>query len=154
MKRRVMLLLLMTIAAGCQTAPPQRYGMVIGLKEDQVDAYREIHADPWPGVLAALDRSHLRNFSIWLVEMRPHEHVLFACFEYDGKDFDADMAAMGDDETTRKWWKLTDPMQKPIPTAGQDEQWVMMKEVFFHDAAHPDAAMMPPPKPIDAGKAE
>lgn len=151
--KRILLALALTLG-GCQAAAPQRYGMVIGLKEDQVQAYQELHANAWPGVLAQLDRSHLRNFSIWLIEFKPGEHVLFACFEYDGDDFEADMAAMGDDETTRRWWKLTDPMQKPIPTAGADEQWVMMKEVFYHDADHPGAPLMPPPKPVDAGKAK
>ena len=27
----------------------------------------------------------------------------------------ADMAAIGTDETTRQWWSLTDPMQAPLP---------------------------------------
>lgn len=150
---RLALLLLILIAAGCQTAPPQRYAMVIGLKPDQVEAYKKLHADPWPGVMSQLDRCNVRNYSIWLVEMRPGEHVLFGYLEYDGKDFGADMAAMGND-VTKRWWKLTDPMQTPIPTAGQDEHWVMMQEVFYHDKAHPDAELMAPPKRVDVGKSK
>ncbi len=152
--KRLAIAVLLTVLGGCQSAPPQRYGMIVGLKEEQVEAYKQLHADAWPGVLAQLDRCHVRNYSIWLVQVRPGEHLLFGYLEYDGKDFDADMAAMGEDETTRRWWKVTGPMQQPIPTAGPNEQWVMMQEVFYHDPARPDAGLMPPPKGIEAGKAE
>jgi len=154
MKKRMTVLLLVLFLVGCQTTPPQRYGMVIGLKEDKIDVYKELHANPWPGVLGQIDQSNLRNFSIWLVEVKPDEHLLFAYFEYVGDDFEADMAAMADDATTRRWWKLTDPMQTPIPTAQPGEHWVMMQEVFFHDKASPDAELMPPPDRTDVGKSE
>lgn len=155
MNRSLMLLAvaMAVVLTGCKDAVPQRYGMVIGLKEDQVEEYKNLHADAWPDVLKQIDRSHIRNFSIWLVEAQPGSHLLFAYFEYDGDDFEADMAAMGDDATTQKWWKLTDPMQEPIPTAGEGEHWVMMQELFYHDAEKPDT-LMPPPANQTVGKAK
>ena len=153
MTRQWILLVLALTLFGCQRAAPQRYGMVIGLKADQVEEYTKLHAGAWPEVLSQIDRSHMRNFSIWLVEVEPGRHLLFAYFEYDGDDFEADMAAMGDHAPTKKWWKLTDPMQEPIPTAGPEEHWVMMREVFYHDRETPDV-LMPPPSRQNVGKAE
>lgn len=141
-----------SLLGGCHAAPTQRYAMVVGLKPDKIQQYKNLHAHAWPGVLAAIDRSHIRNYSIWLTELKPHEYYLFGYFEYDGPDFAKDMARMGDDATTRRWWKVTASYQQPIFSAGKDEQWVMMHEVFYHDRAHPDATLMPAPKPISAGK--
>jgi len=132
---------------GCATAPQpvERYAMVIRLKKEKLERYKQLHADPWQGVLEQCDRSHLRNFSIWLVELRPDEFYLFGYFEYDGDDLEADMARMADDAETQRWWKQTDPCQVPIDTAREAEHWVMMEEVFYHDKATPGAPLMPKP---------
>jgi len=150
---------LCTSFAGCAAAHkmPERYGMVVGLKKEKLEEYKALHADPWQGVLDQIDRSHMRNFSIWLVELRPEEYYLFGYFEYDGDDLEADMAKMAEDATTRRWWKRTDPCQQPIPTAPKDKLWVMMDEIFYHDRDHPDARRMPPQKgerQMDVGKAK
>ena len=137
-----------------ETKAAQRYGMVVGLKKEEVQRYKQLHAEPWEGVLNQLDRSNVRNYSIWLVELRPDEHYLFGYLEYTGDDFDGDMKAMGDDETTRRWWKETDPCQTPIPTAGAGEHWVMMEEVFYHDRDRRGAPLMPPPPAIEAGRSK
>lgn len=148
------LALSISLLSGCHTAPTQRYAMVVGLKPDKIQQYENLHAHAWPGVLATLDRSHIRNYSIWLTELKPYEYYLFGYFEYDGPDFAKDMAKMGADATTQRWWKVTAPLQQPIFSAGKDEQWVMMREVFYHDRDHPGAERMPPPEPITAGKAQ
>lgn len=153
MPTRSMMLLLVLAITGCQQAP-QRYAMVIGLKPQKLQEYRALHANPWQGVLEQIDRSHMRNFSIWHIEQAPGEHLLFGYFEYDGKDFDADMKAMGDSQITQQWWKLTDPCQVPIAAARPGQQWVMMQEFFYRDKSRPGAALMPPPKAVDIGDAK
>ncbi|EAL0806796.1 L-rhamnose mutarotase, partial [Campylobacter coli] len=55
----------------------------------------------------------------------------FAYFEYIGADFEADMAKMARDESTQKWWKVTDPCQISLGYAGQ--KWLNMEEVFHLD---------------------
>jgi len=143
----VLSVVLISSLLGCAaTRPqPQRYGMVIGLKPEAIERYEDLHANPWSGVLDQLDRSHLRDFSIWTIELHPGEHYLFGYFEYDGDDLEADMAVMAEDATTQKWWAETDPCQTPIPTAVEGEQWTMMREVFFHDRDRRGAPMMPAP---------
>jgi L-rhamnose mutarotase len=155
-KLAIVTLLSVFALTGCNAAgpAPQRYGMVIGVKQEKLDYYRQLHANPWEGVLDQIDRSKLRNFSIWLVEMRPQEYYLFGYFEYTGDDFEADMQAMGEDDTTKRWWKETDPCQTPIPTARDGQRWVMMEEVFYHDKTRRGATLMPPPLKFEAGTTE
>jgi L-rhamnose mutarotase len=141
----IVALLCTLLSCTATRSQPVRYGMVIGLKTEAIERYEDLHANPWPAVLDQLDRSHLRDFSIWTVELRPGEHYLFGYFTYDGDDFDADMAIMAEDAETKRWWLETDPCQVPIPTAGEGEQWTMMREVFFHDRGRRGAPLTPAP---------
>ena len=111
----------------------ERYGMVIGIRPDKIDDYRRLHAAAWPGVLAKIRESHIRNYSIYLREVEPGQYLLFSYFEYTGDDFAADMARMAADPETRRWWKETDPCQEPVPTRGEKEFWSRMDEVFHLD---------------------
>lgn len=110
-----------------------RYGWVIGLKADHVAEYKELHAAVWPKVLEQIKASHIRNYSIYLAELRPGEFYLFSYLEYTGNDFDSDMKRMADDSTTQTWWKVTKPCQTPIPTAQPGEWWSTLPEVFHLD---------------------
>ncbi len=105
-----------------------RFGQQIGLKLDQIDAYERLHAEVWPGVLAMIRSCNIRNYSIFRRGTQ-----LFAHFEYVGEDFAADMAKMAADPTTQSWWKLTDPMQEPLPDRADNEWWATMQEVFHTD---------------------
>ena len=151
---RHLALLAVLLGAGCQTTPPERYAMVIGLKPSKLEEYKQLHAQPWQGVLDQIDRSSIRNFSIWHIEESPDRHLLFAYFEYHGDNLAADFEVMGESGITRKWWKLTDPCQTPVPAAKPGERWVMMEEYFYRDKSRPGAPLMPPPGTVDVGKAE
>ncbi len=105
-----------------------RVASVIRLRPEHEDAYRELHRAVWPDVLAALARAHVRNYSIFL-----RDGVLFSYLEYDGDDYAADMAAIAEDETTRRWWGLTDPCQQPVESAAPGEWWALAEEVFHVD---------------------
>ncbi len=106
----------------------QRYGQVIGVKPDQIEAYERLHARVWQEVLAMIQACNIHNYSIFR-----HGTQLFAYFEYGGEDFAADMAKMAADPKTREWWTWTEPMQVPLETRGSGEWWTTMKEVFHTD---------------------
>lgn len=108
----------------------QRMGMMIGIRPEKIDEYKELHREAWPSVLAQIADSNIRNFSIFL---REPENVLFGYFEYHGNDFAADMAAMALDPETQRWWKLTDPCQQPLASRAGNEQWSFLEEVFHCD---------------------
>jgi L-rhamnose mutarotase len=109
-----------------------RHGSNIGMPEKNILAYTQMHAAVWPGVLAALDKINIRNYSIYLGQIRPGEYLLFSYFEYIGDDFPRDMAAMGD-EVTKLWWTYTDPLQTRLPGTPEGQQWKTMEEVFHTD---------------------
>ena len=111
----------------------QRYGMVIGLKAGKLAEYKKLHAAVWPDVLAMIAACNIRNYSIYLAELEKGKFYLFSYFEYDGRDFAADMARMAADPTTQRWWSFCKPCQDPIPTRAQGEWWANLKEVFHQD---------------------
>jgi L-rhamnose mutarotase len=123
------------ILKGAEAAPDrvERYGMVITVKPEKIDHYKELHAAAWPGVLAKIRECHIRNYSIYLREVAKGQFLLFSYFEYTGSDFAADMARMAADPETQRWWKETDPCQSPIPTRLDKEFWSRMEEVFHAD---------------------
>ena len=106
----------------------KRYGWVIKIKEEKLDEYKALHADPWPGVMEQIRRSNIRNYSIYL-----KDDYLFGYFEYVGNNFDDDMAKMAEDSLTQEWWKRTDPCQVPLATRAKGEWWAQMEEVFHLD---------------------
>ncbi len=74
-----------------------------------MDEYKKMHADVWPGVLAALKRANITDYSI---HHYPPLQLLIATFKYTGDNHDADMRKVAEDPETQRWWQLTDGMQE------------------------------------------
>ncbi len=106
----------------------QRYGQVIGVRPEHIEAYERVHRDVWPEVLATIHACNMRNYSIFR-----YGNLLFAYFEYVGDDFDADMRRMAADPKTQEWWAVCEPMQDPVPEAREGEWWHAIPEVFHTD---------------------
>jgi len=105
----------------------QRMGAVLRIRPEHVAEYKRAHREVWPGVLARIASSHIRNYSIFL---REPENLLFASFEYHGDDYQADMASMAADPDTQRWWALMCPLQEPLASRAEGEWWAPMEEVF------------------------
>lgn len=103
----------------------RRFAAVVRLRPEHEAAYRRLHAQVWPEVLAQIRRSNIRNYSIFL-----RDGLLFSYYEYVGADHAADLAAMAADPHTQRWWRLTDPCQQPVDSAAPGERWAPMTEVF------------------------
>ena len=108
----------------------RRMGMVIAIRPEKIDEYKRLHADAWPAVLERIKACNINNYTIFL---REPENLLFSYWEYDGTDFEADMAEMARHEPTQKWWQLTDPCQMRLDSASDGEKWSSMEEVFHAD---------------------
>ena len=102
-----------------------RYASVIGIKPENRAEYERLHADVWPDIFAKIYECNIRNYSIYR-----YGELLFSYFEYVGNDFDADMAKMGEDPTTQKWWDVCKPLQTPVSDRAQGEWWAAIPEVF------------------------
>lgn len=126
------LLLICLCLIACNSKPVKRYGMVTGLQLDKIAYYKELHAAVWPGVLKTISASNIQNYSIYLHKIG-EQYYLFSYFEYTGKDFELDMKKMAADTTTQRWWKVTAPLQIPLPEAAAEKQtWAGMEEVFHY----------------------
>ncbi len=111
----------------------KRYGHVIGVNEEKIQEYKELHAAVWPDVLDMITRCNIRNYSIYLRKLPDGKYYLFSYFEYIGDDFEGDMATMAADATTQKWWDVCTPCQEPLADRAEGEWWAGMEEVFHSD---------------------
>lgn len=106
----------------------QRIASVIKLLPEREAEYRALHAAVWPEVLAALNRAHVTNYSIFL-----RDGLLISYLEYVGSNYEADMAAIAGDAKTQEWWQLTDPCQQPVKSAQTGQWWAPAEELFHLD---------------------
>ncbi len=105
----------------------KRVGSLIKVKPEFEERYIILHKYTFPGVLERIRKSNIRNYSIFLLD-----GILFSYYEYVSNNYDADMKAIAD-PTTKDWWKLTDPMQEPLPTRKEGEWWAEMEQWFCYD---------------------
>lgn len=123
------------LAVGCQQINSQKprnvkiVGMVIGLKEDKIDGYKQLHADNNPGVRDLLNKYNMHNFSIFLQKMPDGNYYEFGYYEYTGDDFEGDMSKLASEKRNIEWLKVCDPMQTPLPGA---DSWTEMEQVYYN----------------------
>ncbi len=111
----------------------QRYGQVVGVKDNMVERYKELHAAVWPDVLSMITHCHMCNYSIFLRKLPDGHHYLFTYFEYAGTDFEFDMARMAEDPATMRWWEECVPCLELLPDRNPGQVWSPMTEVFHLD---------------------
>ena len=105
----------------------QRFGRVIGLRDDSLEEYRRLHAGP--GVRDLLTTANICNFNIFVRRLPDGKLYEFAYFEYVGDNYEADMARLEAEPRNIEWLKLCGPMQVPLPEA---DGWSDMEQVFFN----------------------
>ncbi|WP_061961650.1 L-rhamnose mutarotase [Demequina flava] len=106
----------------------KRVAQVIGIPRENWEEYERYHAAVWPAVLDRIERSNIRNYSIFR-----HGDLLFSYYEYVGDDYEADMKAIADDPETQRWWSIQEPLQRPLPGREDGEWWSAIREVFHVD---------------------
>jgi len=107
----------------------KRVGMVIGIHEDKIEEYKQLHADDNPGVRDLLNKYNIHNFSIFLTEIEGKWYE-FAYYEYTGENYKADMAKLAREPRNIEWLKVCDPMQIPLPG---EEGWRNMEQIYFNE---------------------
>ena len=114
-----------------EDAKVKRFASVIELVPEKEKLYRQLHADVWPEVLAAIKKANIQNYNIFMVELSGRKY-LFSYLEYVGDDIEKDFASIGTDATTRdKWWQITDACQNRLPSTPKGEQWKSI-EMLMH----------------------
>ena len=108
----------------------KRMCRLIKVKPEVIAEYKRIHVAVWPEILAAIAKSNVKNYTIFL---REPENLLISYWEYHGTDYAKDMAEIKKAPRMQEWWDMTDPMQEPLSTRTKDEWWVDTEEVFHTD---------------------
>ncbi len=106
----------------------KRVGLVIGIKPDQIEAYRRLHDGP--GVRDLLRQANIHNFSIFLRQLDDGRYYEFAYYEYIGTDYAADMAWLAAQPANQAWLAICDLMQ--IPLTGE-HSWAEMAEIYYNE---------------------
>ncbi len=103
----------------------KRFGQVIRLKPEGAKEYIRHHQAVWPDVLAKIKECNISNYSIFV-----RDDLLFAYFEYTGNNYNSDMEKMAAHEETQRWWGVVKPLMQPVSSAGPEEFWADMEEIF------------------------
>ncbi len=119
----------MIFGLGCAQKDVKKVGMVIQLKPEYLEKYKEVHADDHPGVRHLLSKYHMKNFNIFLHKLDDGNWYEFGFYEYHGKDFEADMAMLDKEEENIKWLEMCDPMQQPLKGY---KSWAVMERVYYN----------------------
>jgi L-rhamnose mutarotase len=140
MKNTLFIGIICLIVAGCATNSAKldkefhggvkRVGMVVKVKADMLDEYKKLHADDNPGVRHLLEKYHLRNFNIFLVQLADGEWYEFGYYEYWGDDFEGDMARLDAEPENMEWLKMCDPMQEGI--LPDQKGWKEMDRIYYN----------------------
>ena len=111
--------------------PVKYYASIVELKPEMEKKYRELHADVWKEVVAAIKKANIRNFNIFVTDIAGKRYLI-STLEYTGQDAEKDFGSMKDDAVTRdKWWPITDNCQRRLPGTPEGEQWRAM-EMLMH----------------------
>ena len=104
----------------------RRFGQMIKIKPDGLEAYKRWHANPLPGVNEIIKECNIQNYSIY-----SRGDYLFAYFEYVGEDFEGDMEKMAASPITQEWWDLVKPLMQPLDDRKEGEFWSDMEEIYY-----------------------
>jgi len=108
----------------------KRVGMVVKVKPDKLEQYKQLHSDSNEGVRDLLCKYNMRNFSIFLVQLADSNWYEFGYYEYWGDDLEADMKALDSEPRNQEWLELCDPMQEGI-LQGQTG-WKNMDRIYYN----------------------
>lgn len=108
-----------------------RFLELVELHAKDEQRYREMHAEVWPEIVAAIKRANISNYSIFITTLLG-KRVLVRYFEYTGDDPQRDFATISEDPTVRdKWWPITDGTQVRIPGTPEGEQWLPAEMLMY-----------------------
>lgn len=108
----------------------KRVGMVVKVKKERVEEYKNLHADSNAGVRHLLTKYNMRNFSIFMVQLADGEWYEFGYYEYWGNDLDGDMAKLDAEPENMKWLEICNPMQEGI--IPDQIGWKVMERIYYN----------------------
>jgi len=115
------------------TVDVRRFGFLAKVRTGKVDEYKQHHENLWPELAKTFADHHIHNFSIWVKNLEPDEHYLFAYFEYAGDDFEGDFRHLAEQPVSQKWYETVD--KDCLVRSEEGGYWAPMEEVFYFAGA-------------------
>jgi len=107
----------------------QRIGMIVGVRPELIEEYKEYHRSVWPEIEEILHRVGFRNLSIYF-----HGNVMFMYHEYVGeRPIEEARDEYAASEKTQEWEALMGKYQVPLPDSPEGVRWVPMDELYHLD---------------------
>jgi L-rhamnose mutarotase len=100
---------------------------LLKVRKEKVAEYKQRHAAVWPEMIAALERTGWKNYSIFL---RP-DGLLVGYVEAD--DFEKACAAMKEEPVNERWQKEMIPFFESMDSGAADDNMFPLQEVFHID---------------------
>ncbi len=106
----------------------QRVGLLLKVKEDRIEEYKEHHRNVWPDMLDALSRHGWHNYSLF---MRP-DGLMFGYVEVPD-DFQVALDGMATEGANTRWQAFMEPFFDAPEGGRPDENMLQLEEVFHLD---------------------
>ena len=104
----------------------KRVGMTWRVQPEHWDAYKAIHLNPWPELIAAIQAVGIHNYSIFAFGTR-----VFAYMEVDGDDVYAALTELAQTEIKQKWDEEVTAWVMPEAEEGTGIQFMELEPIFF-----------------------
>lgn len=105
---------------------PARFGRCAQLRPGAEAEYDRLHEAVWPGVLEAIRRSGIRNYSIF----RQGRWLFSYCELSSEVNFDETVRILLEDPACRHWEAAVQVLQERPEADTGNAAWMPMKEVF------------------------
>lgn len=106
----------------------KRVGIILKVKKEKMDKYREVHKTVWPEMKEALRRTGWLNYSLFMRD----DGLLFGYFETP-VDFQTALDGMDKEAINEKWQAAMAPYFESLDGKRADESMVELEEVFHLD---------------------
>ncbi len=90
------------------------------------DEYKEIHLNPWPELIEAIQAVGIHNYSIFAMGTQ-----MFAYMEVDGNDVYETLGRLGETEVFKKWNEEVGIWVLPEAEEGSGIQYMELEQVFY-----------------------
>ena len=104
----------------------KRVGMTWRVDPDHWEEYKEIHLNPWPELVEAIQSVGIHNYNIFAFGTR-----VFAYMEIDGDDPYAALDVLSQMDIKKKWDEEVTVWVMPQAAEGSDMQFMELEPIFY-----------------------
>jgi len=104
-----------------------KIGTAVGIRPEHIDRYCELHANPWPEVLAENRNAGRCNYSIFLLRQC---NLLFSYYEQTGADRPGGAERVAVNPVMQDWLRLCRSYQVRLVPGEGPRLWADMERIF------------------------